>query len=300
MPMKIKRNGLVQEGIRRLRNTKRELPWSLKADILSDFSHKLMISGYSEKFRLEIIQSAVRGFDNQCDAADRGIKPLHRPREFEADQRRQKKLLTKTTWYRPASAAGFVPATPNAELAKSIQSVVTANTARLGLSAKIVENGGKSLKQHLVRLDLTGCFYPDCFLCESGSNGGSHTRSGAHYSGICTICEEENISSRYDGETGRNGYYRCTKGHKKDIVDKNNKNAFSKHLEIFHPDKVGDPTAFKLKVESTFKKCLDRQVTEGIYIHNSKSDNVLNSKSEFLQPSVSRISTTREVRSQGS
>ena len=259
-----------------------------------------MISGYNEKFRLEIIQSAVRGYENQCNAADKGIKPLHRPREFEADLRRQKKLLTETTWYRPASAAGFVPTTPSAELAWNIQSVVTANTARLGLSAKIVENGGKSLKQHLVRLDLTGCFYPDCFLCESGSVGGSHTRSGAHYSGTCVLCEEQCKSSWYDGETGQNGYYRCTKGHKKDILDKNNKNAFEKHLELFHPDRVGDPTAFKMKIESTFKKCLDRQVTEGVYIHNSASDHVLNSKSEFLQPAVSRISATREVRSQGS
>ena len=59
-------------------------------------------------------------------------------------------MLTKTTWYRPASAAGFVPATPGAELARNIQSVVTANTARQDLSAKIVEHRDKSLKQHLV------------------------------------------------------------------------------------------------------------------------------------------------------
>ena len=80
-------------------------------------------------------------------------------------------------------------------------------------------------------------------------------------------------------------------------LDKNSKNVFAKHLELFHPDRVGDPTAFKFKIESTFKKCLDRQVTEGVYIHNSASDHVLNSKSEFLQPAVSRISATREVRS---
>ena len=177
---------------------------------------------------------------------------------------------------------------------------MTEETARLGLSAKIVETGGKSLQQQIVRLDLTGCFYPDCYLCECGSVGSSHTRSGAHYSGTCVLCEENNKSARYDGETGRNGYYRATKGHKKDIIDGNNKNAFAKHLEAHHPDKVGDPTAFKLKVESTFKKCLDRQVTEGIYIHNSSADYLLNSKSEFLQPAVTRISATREVRNQGS
>ena len=62
MPMKVKRNSLAQEGIRRLRNCSRDLPWSEKAEILSEFSHKLMLSGYSERFRLDIIQSAVRGY----------------------------------------------------------------------------------------------------------------------------------------------------------------------------------------------------------------------------------------------
>ena len=56
--------------------------------------------------------------------------------------------------------------------------------ADLGLTTKIIETGGKSLVQHLVRLDLTGCYYFDCYLCESDVKGcGSHTtRSGVHYS----------------------------------------------------------------------------------------------------------------------
>ena len=300
MPMKIKRNCMVQEGIRRLRNTSRELPWTTKAEIMTEFSHKLMLSGYSERFRLDTIQSAVRGYENQCDASDRGIKPLYRPREFQAEERRQNKVLTKTSWYRPASAVGFVPATPGAELAKQIQVIASEEAARLGLTTKIIETGGKSLLQHLVRLDLTGCYYPDCYLCESDVKGsGSHTRSGAHYSGVCTICGEDQKLARYDGETGHSGYCR-TKEHKKDIMDKNVKNAFAKHLESFHPDRQGDPTVFKLKVEATYKKCLERQVSEGVNISNSKADLLMNSKTEFMQPSVSRVVTTRVVRDHGS
>ena len=102
--------------------------------------------------------------------------------------------------------------------------------------------------------------------------------------------------ARYDGESGLSGYYRSTIGHKKDIIDKNDKNAFAKHLTSFHPDKVGDPAAFKLKVESTHKKCLE----EGIYIVNSEADYLLNSRSEYLQTAVRRVITTREVRDHGS
>ena len=36
MPEKVKRATLTEEGIRRLRNTKRELPWEEKAEILSE------------------------------------------------------------------------------------------------------------------------------------------------------------------------------------------------------------------------------------------------------------------------
>ena len=56
-----------------MRNTHRELPWSIKEEILSEFSHKLMCSGYSERIRYEIISAAEVGYERQCDRADRGI-----------------------------------------------------------------------------------------------------------------------------------------------------------------------------------------------------------------------------------
>ena len=61
MPDKVKRNCLVQECLRRLRNTSRSLDWTLKAEILSDFSNKMRVSGYCARYRLEIVQPAVRG-----------------------------------------------------------------------------------------------------------------------------------------------------------------------------------------------------------------------------------------------
>ena len=152
-----------------------------------------------------------------------------------------------------------------------------------------------------MKLDLTGCFYTDCYLCESGVKGGSHTLSGPDYSGICRLCKKEQKVARYDGESGRSGYYRTTKGHKKSILDKNEEtSAFSKHLKKYHPEREGDPSVFELRVESTHKKCLQRQVTEGVFISNTTADYIMNSKTEFHQPSVNRVVTTREVRSHGS
>ena len=187
MPRRIKRNTLAEEGLRRLRNTKRELAWELKADILSEFSFSMMLSGYNEKIRCEIIQSVLTGYERQCDRADRGITPLHRPRDYNREERRRKKLLAKSTWYWPNDAVGFFPGTPGGELAKSIQEIVTEETERLGLTAKIVETGGVTLRNMLVRSDLTGCPVPapECLYCQSGVRGGSHTRGGAVYAGQC-------------------------------------------------------------------------------------------------------------------
>ena len=72
-------------------------------------------------------------------------------------------------------------------------------------------------------------------------------------------------------------------------------NAFHKHLEIHHKEKKGDLSVFKVKVEKTFMKCLDRQVFEGTLINSTDSETIsLNSKAEFHLPAVTRITTSRE------
>ena len=150
-----------------------------------------------------------------------------------------------------------------------------------------IVKGGKSLKNELVKMDLNGCFYTDCYLCQSGTKGGSHTRAGAHYSGLCMICEETGIVSRYDGEPGRSAYW-CTTTHHKEIKNNNLKNAFTKQLNLFHKDRLTEPEAFKSKVESTHSKCLECQAKEGIYIKNSGADYILNSEAEYHQPAMKR------------
>ena len=77
MPARIKRNSLIQEGVRRLRNTSRSLAWEVKADILSEFSNKLRVSGYKERYRLEVIQASLGVYDKQCSLSDKGVRPLH-------------------------------------------------------------------------------------------------------------------------------------------------------------------------------------------------------------------------------
>ena len=88
-------------------------------------------------------------------------------------------------------------------------------------------------------------------------------------------------------------------GHKKSIIKGNLKNTFAKHISIYHPEKKGDYKTFKFNVKSTHKSWLERQITEGVMIHNSEADIVLNGKSEFHQPSTKRVNLTSAPRQKG-
>ena len=156
--------------------------------------------------------------------------------------------------------------------------------------------GGMSLKQILVKPDLTGCFWKDCWLYECGVKGASHTRASVHYGGRCFECDKQNITAQYDGDSGKSAYYR-TKQHRNAIENANTKNAFAKHSQIYHPERLKDPSIYEVWSKSTHPgKTLDRQIKEGHFIATSKANILMNSRTEWHQPSVNRVTATREVR----
>ena len=177
-------------------------------------------------------------------------------------------MMSRTSWYRPANTVGFFPATPNAVLAKKFQEILTEELNRLKMNGRIIEESGVSLRRLLVKTDLTGCIFR-----EDGSI--------------------------YYGETGKSGVYRVQKVHQNDIKNKDIRNALAKHLHNDHPEREGDPTVFNFKVESTHKSCLERQVREGANLAASEAENILNSQTEYHQPSLQRITLTREPRGAG-
>ena len=68
------------------------------------------------------------------------MTPLYRPRSWNKEERKNKKRLKKSSWYRPVVL--FVPATPEAELANQAREVVEGEGKRLDIKVKVVERGG--------------------------------------------------------------------------------------------------------------------------------------------------------------
>ena len=118
-----------------------------------------------------------------------------------------------------------------------IQEFVDKEMKQINMSALIVETAGISIRDQTVKLNLTCCVFPDCWACELGEKGGSHTKRGPVSFGVCLDCGEVNITAGYNGESGFSAYNRF-KSHKKSIKNKTTSNAFARHLNDFHPEKV--------------------------------------------------------------
>jgi hypothetical protein len=170
----------------------------------------------------------------------------------------------------------------------------------------VVETAGVSLRQQLVRTDLSAgdpCPQADCQLCatDPATGGLRHHRSGALYTGACKVCpveQGEGFTAQYTGESGYSAYTRLQE-HAKAILRKEEENAFAKHLAEHHPEKEGEEGHFEFKLERTFSKALPRQVTEAVRIHGSQANIVLNSRSEWEQPVTDRVVVTRNLPERG-
>ena len=285
-PPNVKRASLTEGAIRRLRYTDRTLPWQEAADILSEYSNELRISGYDHKFRAEIIQAALTGFQRQSAASDSGSgPPLFRSRGYDRQNRRKKKLMSRESWYRSAgyNVIGFLPPTPGAKLVSGLQEIVREEGQKIGLNIRLTEQSGTSISSLLTSPDLSGCLHPRCDISEEGA---SHSRRGANYTGTCLIC-----GSIYHGETGFGAHTRVTQ-HKEDIRRNNYNNSMAVHLAENHPDSRGDPEAIVFSVTNTGPKPLFRQTREAVKIANTIPTQVMNTRAEYIRPVIQRMTHT--------
>ena len=298
MSARVKMNCLTQEVIRRLRNTRESLDWDeVKAPILTKFCKKMARSGYPESYRTEVIKSGVVGYERQVEASRSGEKPLFRPRGWQQEERRRRKMVRKTSWYRPADCVGFFPPTPGGELTQEINQILKEEGRRINMNLRAIETGGISLSKMLVHPDLKRgepCGRPGCVLDNtSGGAGGPHNVPSTLYRGECNLCQAQGETGEYWGESGFSGFHRCEQ-HQAEVANRKESNAFAKHLVLYHPDEQGNIENFKIQVESVFKKPLTRQKTEAVKIQSSRATHIMNSKAEHRQPAMLRVRMTRE------
>ena len=100
LSMDKKRTILTQECLRIIRNTKIELGEETRNQHFSNFMMKLKRSGYTQKFKIEVLNSALKAFEKMVEEDKNGQKPLFRDRLWNFKERMKAKQSKKLNWYK--------------------------------------------------------------------------------------------------------------------------------------------------------------------------------------------------------
>ena len=216
------------EVIRRLLNTGREIPLKQKRGILDDFGGKLLASGYDTEQTRRIILGGIRGFESKVKRRELEGIPLYRTSEESGENRRRKKLVGKSSWFKgrgnktnigskptgrkdnpdrrgntkrelKVRTVLFVEHTPGGELAKRLRGTVARLEGILGFRIKIIERTGTQVKDLFPLTNIwegNTCGREDCVPChQEGEESIPCTKRNLVYESICTKCNPGALKS---------------------------------------------------------------------------------------------------------
>ena len=306
LSMAKKRTILTQECLRRLRNTKKELGPEVQKTHLNNFMVKLKNSGYSQKFRTEILNSGLQAFQKMLEDDKNGVKPLYRSREWNSEERQASKIKKKSNWWNTETSKIkyttilFVTPTPGGVLAKELRKREEEMNRNNPERIKIEEKGGLKIKDILTSKDpfkKSKCIQKSCPLCTDSQNVGTNPKvkipcntNNVGYRWSCMTCQERKITKVYEGETGRSARTRGAE-HLKEFEQKKERSVLFKHKMTDHKN---EDVRFKMEITRKFKDALSRQANEAVRISTRPDHELLNSKSEFNHPPLSRVVVQRK------
>ena len=291
---RVKRATMSNDALRRLLCCSPNLEEHKKVKVMEEYARMLKRSGYSQKFRHEIISDAVQGFENMKKREQEGGQPVDRPRSYDEEGRRRRKEEKRGRWYRREprgtsirEGALIIPPTPDGELAKALKKACEEELKGSKITLSVQERGGRQLGQ-VLGTSVPGaskrkhCQRPRCFPCNTGQEGVCR-RTGVGYEISCNICEQ-NICSKYAGETGRNLYKRGDE-HLTDLEKRVAEKPLWKHIQEKHRGRMEGEIFehFKMTLTGTFFKPQRRKADEGVRISHLNPDTRMNSKDEFRQ-----------------
>ena len=151
----------------------------------------MQYSGYSKKFRHEVVNAALTAYDEIQGKANDGERPLYRLYDWNLEERNKAKNNYMNDWcgrggYRSVI---FVPSTPGSVLPKRYQSDVD----RQGLQMTVFEKAGRSIKSMIQRLDpfpIQKCDQQSCMVCQTFGKGLCN-KEGVTFSIHCAQCQRE-------------------------------------------------------------------------------------------------------------
>ena len=287
-----KRDTLLQEGLRRLRNTDIYVSEDERNEILSEYCNSMRISGYPVNTRFHIIKGILTRQKQIETEISEGIRRRYRSGKEIRNQKINKLGNSINTWFLKGgnTCTMTVQCTPGAVLKDRVQKAVGTLPGPDGGFTKIIEESGSSVMSGLKvsnPFNTYECKFQD--KCSSDSKTDC-TDSRCVYQVECKLCQTDtpDIKTLYIGTTGCSLHKRL-KEHQTAIARQDKSNALAKHMMTNHQNKTAD---FCTKIVDKQKFNLQRFVSESLYIEkNTKSQGtmILNSKSEWGRQKLTRL-----------
>ena len=136
---------------------------------------KLKNSGYSEKYRLEILNSAPKAFGKMIEEDKNNVKPLFRDRFWNKAERDKAKKIKKVNQYKTEEKTNIdyksvLFVTPGGVLAKELRKKEAELNRFSKERIKIIEKGGIKIENILAKKDpfkKEKCEEKLCPLCKN-------------------------------------------------------------------------------------------------------------------------------------
>ena len=274
-----KRNVMMNELCRIMKNCSVYLEWKEVAEKVSYFVRRMAYCGYDQKFRYHVVKRAVGRYKKRLERWRRGEGMFEdSPGEVE----RSDAAVRKRQWYKKDKkheSVMFVQPTENSQLKTCIQKIARRN----GLRIKVVEKAGQTVKRVLQRSNpfkKRTCERGDCLVCKVGRPGECKKR-GCVYQ---LTCEQDN--RKYVGQTGRSLGERF-KEEVRDWWNHEESSPLWRHSELYH-----NGGEFDVRVEvvkDCFGKPSRRMITEAVMIERLKNDETMNHKREWTFTKLNKV-----------
>ena len=166
-----KRNVMVNELCRIMKNCSVYLPWDEVAEKVSYYVRRMEYCGYGEDFRYAVVKMAISRHKRKVA---RWLEEGAMYEDSRSDEERQESRdEKKRSWYKndgKYASVMFVQPTEGSELKRRVQQIAKRN----GVKVKVVEKAGLTVKKVLQRSNPFGkkkCDRDDCVVCKCGKPG---------------------------------------------------------------------------------------------------------------------------------
>ena len=202
MSMNIKRETLLQEGLRRVRNMDRKVTIEERNNVLSQFMNSLRISRYNEEFRYNMMRGILER-EIECEKLiSKGERVRYRSGEQIRSQKSTKLGTSSNTWYLRGKWTNVVQVqcTPDGTLRSMIQDKIDKVIGPDKGYTKVIESTGCAVTLGVKKnpFKTNECKYRgECFAKDTDCS-----KSRTVYRIECLKCKEGEIKAWYTGTSG--------------------------------------------------------------------------------------------------